>query len=153
MNETLKLAICREEALIVMRKFYFMPNIEFDELVNIGYEHIDKDEIGPAKQQTYLWMLNFVTKPMNKPDTRNRPSYYNPVNLTDSKLDIHAAINQLDEAAKQLIMNHYYLGQPLADIANNQGVHQRTIQYRIKNIIDRLRALLSEPSKAQESSG
>lgn len=64
---------------------------------------------------------------------------------------LYAAVEQLDEPAREAIHLHYYQGLSLQETAAILEVHVNTVKYRLREALERLRAYTAEPNIKQRS--
>ena len=58
---------------------------------------------------------------------------------------LYAAVEQLDETAREVVHLHYYQGLSLSETADILQVHANTVKYRLRGALERLRTLNAEP--------
>lgn len=58
---------------------------------------------------------------------------------------LYAAVEQLDETAREVVHLHYYQALSLNEAAEVLQVHVNTVKYRLREALERLRAQTAEP--------
>jgi len=77
------------------------------------------------------------------------PSPFEDAAERDAAILLYAAVEQLDEDARQTVHLHYYQGLSLAETAEALGITASTVKYRLRRALDSLRARVAEPKTSQ----
>lgn len=77
------------------------------------------------------------------------PSPFEDAAEREAALLLYAAVEQLDEDARQTVHLHYYQGLSLAETAEALGIATSTVKYRLRQALDSLRVRVAEPKTSQ----
>jgi RNA polymerase sigma-70 factor (ECF subfamily) len=95
------------------------------------------------------WLLAIVTDQAYKGRRRVRPAEElvdvpDAAHDTDIDVDLRAALHKLTERQRSAVTLHYYLGVPIADVAEVLGCATGTVKSTLSDARGRLRDLLGE---------
>ena len=123
-----KVNICVQCAKSIMRRFKGFKNIEFDELVNIGFANLTAEDRDKALTQAYLYMLKSTCWGKERPaDVIAREKEYlliykertenKSIDSINEMLDLQAALAKLTPKELMLIHSYFYNDMTFEEIA------------------------------------
>lgn len=152
MDDKDKLEICEREAKIISRKFSYPDGgteqrwsyTEFHELVNIGYQRVTADDEGAAKQQAYMWMLNFIRRFRSKgTDKRQLKNKGDPPDIGEL-IDLADVLTTLRPIEQDVLYERFWHHRTFAEISTMFGHSQANwASLLVKKSLNTLRIRLS----------
>jgi RNA polymerase sigma-70 factor (ECF subfamily) len=73
------------------------------------------------------------------------PNPFDDAAERDAARQLHRAVGQLDDSARDVVHLHYYQGLSLAETAEALGVAVSTVKYRLREALDSLKRRIAEP--------
>ena len=148
MNDEEKINICKKCAGLVSRRYFNTNAVDKDELINIGYIHIQNED-EHAYTKAYLWMLDYAHREANirRRLLMEREREYAKVHHIvdpDLLLDVQDAIEALDDRDHKLFQLHFVQGVSQEEIGKIWGIKQSSVHWHLDN----LRRKISKKLKA-----
>ena len=138
---------------IVAKVYLFNKSYADDVLIDVYQKAIRYIDSFDEKQDGYNWLCKITQRIAYTYNDKNNifdssisleetQLSIDPLTPINDKIDLYAALNNLDEESKKIIIMYYFLGYTLEQIGQEFGTGKATIYKKIQKILKRLKNFL-----------